>query len=39
MDLNAADNSGLTGFTFACIKGHKDVVKILLDEVRNFAVF
>ena len=31
IELNARDDNGGTAFMLACYKGHKDVVKLLLD--------
>ena len=30
--LNVSDNQGWTSFTIACSLGHKDIVKLLLDN-------
>ena len=41
IDLEATNNDGKTGFMLACSYGHKDVVKLLLENSRakNIDIF
>merc|ERR1712062_396219 len=37
-DINATDQSGGTAFMWACLNGHKDVVKLLMDHSANKSI-
>ena len=38
IDLNAKDGLGLTPFMKACINGHKEVVKLLFENLYNKTI-
>ena len=38
IDLNSKDDSGLTGFYYACSEGHSDLVKIFMENAADLSI-